>query len=195
MTDEFFKNAAADYNFDGIIAAVTAGADPDTKLKSHGTLLIYAVCQGQQGLAESLVRAGANIDLADKDGGTPLMHAAGYALHDMVESLLEAGADPLAVNANGKTARGAAYMASKSLEEEFNDGSMRSTTDLQVEASRLARIAKILEEAEGRRAKENEIKAREEAQREKDKAVSDCHDGLCQNISVGQPLKLKTPGT
>ena len=116
--------AATDHDFPAIVDLVGGGASPDSSVPGFGTLLIYAVTQGQQELAEFLVGRGASVDRADDAGNTPLMHAARLCLPDIVSSLLERDASPLLRNNDGKNAFEAARAGAKSLTDEFNDTSM-----------------------------------------------------------------------
>lgn len=183
MIDEDFNTAAADHDFDGIISRVSAGANPNAPVAGFGTLLIYAVTQGQQPLVEHLVRSGANVDLPDEKGNTPLIHAAGLGLQDIVEHLLEARANPLTANAAGVTAYEAARNAGRELETKFNDTAM-SVDDVQSEFSRLARIASIVREAETQRRHDDAIASHVDA----------CHGGVPSVVTISPPLRFKEPG-
>jgi hypothetical protein len=183
MIDEEFNTAAADHDFDGIMSRVSAGANPDAPVAGFGTLLIYAVTQGQQSLVEHLVRAGAHVDLPDDKGNTPLIHAARLGLQDIVEYLLEARANALVKNTSGVTAYEAARDAGKELETKFDDSTM-SVDDVQNEFSRIARIASIIREAEPQRRLDDAIASHVDA----------CHAGVPAAVTINQPIRFKEPG-
>ncbi|MEZ0226622.1 MAG: ankyrin repeat domain-containing protein [Alphaproteobacteria bacterium] len=190
MSAEEFNQAAAEkkiakaavrHQFDIIRRLVNGGASPDTDVPGVGSLLIYAVLQGQRTLAAFLLDKGASPNLADGAGDTPLMHAARQCQDEIVELLLEQGADPLAKNKDGTTAIGAATEGVKSMMNAFNDNEMMGISDIQSANSRFERIGLMLKEA-----KVEETKKRE---------ISSCHDGLDTDMPIRPPLKLKTPGT
>ena len=171
--------AAERHQFDIIHGLVNDGASPDTDVPGFGSLLIYAVTQGQRTLAAFLLDKGASLDLADSAGDTPLMHAARQGQDEIVEFLLDRGANPLAKNKGGKTATGAATEGLKAQMDEFNKNEMMGISDIQSSTNRFERIGLMLKEA-----KVEEIKKRE---------ISSCHDGLGADMSIRPPLKYKTP--
>lgn len=179
--DGKIAEAVDNHDFDGIAALVAGGASPDSKAPGFASLLIYAVMQGQQGLASSLLDAGASTELADDAGDTPLMHAARNCQDDLVGLLLERGANPLAESKEGKTAFKAAIEGVKSLMDEFNDNASMGISDIQSAQNRFERIGSMLKEA--REAKVDEAKRRE---------ISSCHAGIGADITIRPPLKYKT---
>ncbi len=171
--------AIADHAFDEIIALVRRGASPDWARNGGETLLIHAVSQGQRGLVAALIEAGANPDLADSGGDTPLIHAARHNLHSIVEDLLERQACPLKRNGRGESSLDVARLASKALALTFNDTNM-SIDQIQHDFSRIERIARRLADAADEASERN--------------AISDCHGGLSQTMTVTPPLKFRPKG-
>jgi ankyrin repeat protein len=173
---EGMARAAAAHDFDGIRALIREGASPNMPIPGFGTILIYAVCQGQQELAEYLVWAGARVDLADAQGDTPLHHAAQLGLQHIVESLLERNADPLLRNKSNETPYDVSRSAACTLEDQF-DASAMSDDDRENAFSRFGRIATLLKDAG--------------AEAHKQQAIAACHDGIREDMIVRAPLKFK----
>lgn len=171
--------AAKGHQFDKLRKLVNDGASPDTDVPGFGSLLIYAVTQGQRELAKFLLDKGASLDLADGAGDTPLMHAARQCQDDIVELLLERGANPLAENKDGKTATGATTEGAKSLMDTFNENTMMGISDIQSAMNSFERIGRMLKEA-----KVEETKKRE---------ISSYHAGLSTDMAIRPPLKYRTP--
>ena len=100
--------AAAEGEYDRIVAALKAGADPNGKNEDGRTALILAATQQlwnhEKDTVAALKTAGAKLDTADKVGFTPLMASVMNGRTDMTKALIAAGAKVDAKDADGWTA-------------------------------------------------------------------------------------------
>ena len=75
--------------------------NPNTSNHEGLTALHQCCIDGQEEIAELLIKHGASVSAKDRDGWTP-MHAAATCGHiDIVKMLIKKGADLLAVNCDG----------------------------------------------------------------------------------------------
>lgn len=98
--------AAAEGRVAALQALLDHGVSPDSPGASGQTALYVAVIRKQVECVRLLLAAGANPDAVarDVDDETPLMAAARRGYEEIAAELLAAGADPLALNAQKKTA-------------------------------------------------------------------------------------------
>jgi ankyrin repeat protein len=92
----------------GVTAALSAGADPNTRDAQGRTALNYAASidmtdAERADIFKALFARGADPRRADHDGFTPLHEAAARGRHDVIALLLEKGADINAAAENGTT--------------------------------------------------------------------------------------------
>lgn len=99
--------AAAEGEYDGIEAALKAGADPNIRDENGRTALLLAAGQNlwnkEKDTVAALKKAGAKIDQGDNGGLTPLMFAAWNGRTEMTRALLAAGAKVDAKDKDGWT--------------------------------------------------------------------------------------------
>jgi ankyrin repeat protein len=69
------------------------GGNPDTKVKSDETLLLYALSRRKDDQVQLLLQKGANANLTDNMGRTPLIEALQDGNGHLVKQLVVAGAD------------------------------------------------------------------------------------------------------
>lgn len=74
-------------------AALAAGTDPNSRLRSGGTVLMRAASEGRLAVLQTLLRGGADVDAKRDDGLTALMLASFFGHEAAVAALLDGGAD------------------------------------------------------------------------------------------------------
>ena len=100
----FFRASANTGDVEGVLQAIDAGLDVDTRYEItrgvHGTAVVVAAMRGYDDLARALVALDANVNALVAqdsggiyDGGSALMEAAYRGHKRIVETLLAAGAD------------------------------------------------------------------------------------------------------
>ena len=100
----FFRSSVISGNLEGMLQAIDAGFDADTRYEIskgiHGTAIVAAVAQGHDDLAKALIAAQADVNAlvsqdsgGIQDGSSALMWAAYRGNDRIVEMLLAAGAD------------------------------------------------------------------------------------------------------
>jgi ankyrin repeat protein len=92
--DAFTWYLATNGLFDETVWLFDRKADYGIK-QQDGMTLLHALCRdGQQKLAEELIKRGAEINLPDNEGRTAIHYAAMSGNESLVESLLQLGSDP-----------------------------------------------------------------------------------------------------
>ncbi|WP_129140394.1 ankyrin repeat domain-containing protein [Modicisalibacter coralii] len=95
-----YKNP--DPNF--IKAVLSAGADPNTLIDEHDTLLFLSMTDKRLKQVEALIDSGADVDFSGQFGRTPLINAVVGDEYETALALLEAGADPEREDIHGRSA-------------------------------------------------------------------------------------------
>ena len=91
-------------DIDGLKAALTRGADANSRDAKGWTPLMHAADKGQSLLVLPLLKSGADPDLRLADGATALFIAAVHGHEEILTVLLNGGADPSIKGPQGKTA-------------------------------------------------------------------------------------------
>uniref|UniRef100_A0A1B6J7T6 Uncharacterized protein n=2 Tax=Homalodisca TaxID=139475 RepID=A0A1B6J7T6_9HEMI len=108
--------AVLDNDESRVRALLSKGTCVDTRDNAGYTALHYAVRKGNINMCKLLLSAGASVNAVTKAGQATPLHRAAMAGHvDIVMTLLKSGADPLAKDAEGRTA------ADRALESQHND--------------------------------------------------------------------------
>jgi hypothetical protein len=97
--------AAGEGNAEGVVAALSQGADVNTRNVDGWTALLFASIRGAQDVVTILLAADADVNAQNTDGATPLMAAAVMGEREIAELLVKAGADLSLRNVAGATAR------------------------------------------------------------------------------------------
>lgn len=87
---------------DGVVAALTAGVDVNSRDPNGSTGLHFAAANGHLPVVAILLKHHANVNVVNRFGETPLVFASLTGREDVVESLLTAGADPNLRTPDGK---------------------------------------------------------------------------------------------
>ncbi|WP_203902520.1 ankyrin repeat domain-containing protein [Virgisporangium aliadipatigenens] len=101
--DPLLVLALMHHRSDVALALLAAGADPDARrTPGSQSALWWAAVNGDERVAEELLRRGAPVDDPDTHGGTPLGKAASSGRPALVRLLLAHGADPNATVSDGR---------------------------------------------------------------------------------------------
>lgn len=103
ISDQQFLDMCRDGDTQGVINAISSGANVNAKDNYGWTALMRAARDGYTEIVNALLKADANANAKDKYGWTALLLAAEKGHTEIVNALIEAGADDVSIN-GGTTA-------------------------------------------------------------------------------------------
>ena len=130
LNDKEFFRLCNSGNAAQIKEAVTNGANINAKDSDGWTALILAAYDGNNKVAEILVKYGADVNAGDKNGGTALMKAVSKGYNEIVELLLAHEAN---VNAQDKYGNTALILAAREGRVEIAELLLQHNADVNAE--------------------------------------------------------------